>query len=163
MYFFTLSAGEKWTHFLEKSVTTSICFSGLLKIVYTFFCIKQVNEFFFLINVQWTKGRNQYTVEKGLTLVQFNFRSLFVVKNITLLKLKHTMNCVYLFFPHWFQFCFLTLIKMFLCTTVPRLVRKSFTSSHHNVNFDLFQSTYTENDTFVSVSWCILRPYVGHT
>lgn len=97
MYFFTLSAGEKWTHFLQKSVTTSICFSGLLKIVYTFFCIKQVNEFFFLINVQWTKGRNQYNVEKGLTLVQFNFRSLFVVKNITLLKLKHNEVCVFIF------------------------------------------------------------------
>ena len=77
--FKNLLAHQKWTRYFENSKNIE-CHSELLKIAQFFFAIAShnanVERVFSLMQSQWTKERNNLTVEslKGILLVQYNFR-----------------------------------------------------------------------------------------
>ena len=77
--FHSLLAHQKWTKYISQSKCVE-CHSELLNIAQFFFAIPShnanVERVFSLMQSQWTKERNNLTVEsvKGILLVQYNFR-----------------------------------------------------------------------------------------
>lgn len=77
--FIGLQVHQKWTKYFEKAKSIA-CYSELLKISQFVFALlshnANVERVFSLMQSQWTKERNQLSVEslKGILFVQYNFK-----------------------------------------------------------------------------------------
>lgn len=75
-----LQVHHKWTKYFEKGKKSIACCLELLKIAKFFFALPShnamVERIFSLMQRQWTKERNQLSVEslRGILLVQYNFK-----------------------------------------------------------------------------------------
>lgn len=76
--FIGLQVHQKWTKYFEKAKTIT-CYSELPKIAQFVFALPShnanVERVFSLMQSQWTKGRNQFSVEssKGIVFVKKTF------------------------------------------------------------------------------------------
>lgn len=79
--FMGLQVHQKWTKYFEKAKSIA-CYSELLKIAQFVFALPShnanVERVFSLMQSQWTKERNQLSVEslKGILFMQYNFKDM---------------------------------------------------------------------------------------
>lgn len=101
-----LQVHQKWNQYFEKAKSIA-CYSELMKIAQFVFALPShnanVERIFSPLQNQWTKERNQLSVEslKGILLVQYNFKDMsckdfhdYLLSNRKLLgKIRSTAKC----------------------------------------------------------------------